>query len=180
MTHDEIPIGLRIPALQRGKHALVNPQRFARTFGVLPVKMSYDVGAIAQHDQYFGKPAVARRLHENRMEWRTNVEHANQVMLRERDAELAIYATQLVDFLGGDIGRGEDGGMTFQLLADLIELAQVVSTDLNHDSNALRTCLHQTALEKSPNRFANRSPADSEARNQIAFRYLFARSYDAG
>src|SRR5690349_12598698 len=111
VTHDEIPICLRIPALQRDEHSLMNPQRLARTFGVLPVKMSYDVGAIAQHDQYFGKPAVARRLHENRMELRTNVEHANQVMLRERDAELAIYATQLVDFLGGDIGRGEDGGM---------------------------------------------------------------------
>src|SRR5207253_6950363 len=86
LTHDEIPIRLRIAALQRGEHALVNPQRLACTFGVLPVKMSYDVGAIAQHEQYFGNPAVARRVHENRIEPHTNAHHAHEVALGYRHA----------------------------------------------------------------------------------------------
>ena len=143
----------------------MNPQRLACTFGVLPVKMSYDVGAIAQHDQYFGNPAVARRVHENRMELRTNVQHAHEVALGERDAKLPIHATKLVEFLGRDVRRGEDGGVTFHLFADIVQLAQVMATNLNHNGDALCPRFHEAALEKSLDRFANGSPAYSEARN---------------
>src|SRR5437016_11139774 len=141
--------------------------------------MPYDISAIAEHDQYFGKPAVARRVHENRMELRTNVQHAHQIALGERDAKLPIHATKLVEFLGRDVRCGEDGGVTFHLFADVVQLAQVIATNLNHNGDALCPCFNEAALEKSLDRFANRSPAYSEACNQIAFRYLFTRSQDA-